>query len=282
MSAPAVGAPRVAVTWADSAPSHEPWFHAELAGLTASAAAALEAAGARAVVLDAAAGALPAAEDFDGVVVMGGGDVDPALYGGDAAHPTIDGVDRAADAAEAHLVRGALAAARPVLGICRGLQLVNVVLGGSLHEDLPRTTVDGAPGMHLNQADPTGPMVLHDVAIEPGTRLAGVLGDRARVVSGHHQAAAVLGAGLRVSATASDGVIEAVEAADPDVWLVAVQWHPEDPQTVRAAPGQLEAIMGAFVAACRDAPRTRSRQPAATAPVVEEPRPSPRGVTPAR
>jgi putative glutamine amidotransferase len=120
------------------------------------------------------------------------------------------------------------------------------------------------------------------VAIEPATRLAGMLGGRARVVSGHHQAAAVLGDGLRVSATAPDGVVEAVEAADPDVWLVAVQWHPEDPQTVRAAPGQLEAIMGAFVAACREAARARGRRSAATAPVVEEPRPSPRGVTSAR
>lgn len=275
MSTPGAAAPRIAVTWADTAPSHEPWFHAELAGLTASAAGALGAAGAHAVVLDAATGALPAAEDFDGVVVMGGGDVDPALYGGDAAHPSIDGVDRAADDAEARLVREALAAARPVLGICRGLQLVNVVLGGSLHKDLPRTAPGGVPGMHLNHADPTGPMVLHDVAIEPGTRLAGMLGERARVVSGHHQAAARLGAGLRAAATAPDGVVEALEAADPETWLVAVQWHPEDPQTAGAAPGQLEAIMGAFVAACRETARARARAPhAVPAPGVEEPLPS--------
>ncbi|MDP9885941.1 putative glutamine amidotransferase [Sinomonas atrocyanea] len=277
MSAPAAAAPRIAVTWADTAPSHEPWFHTELAGLTASAAAALGAAGAHAVVLDAATGRLPAAEDFDGVVVMGGGDVDPALYGGDGAHPTIDAVDRAADDAETRLVRGALADARPVLGICRGLQLVNVALGGTLHEDLPGTAAGGVPGMHRNHADPTGPMVLHDVEIEPGTRLAGMLGDRARVVSGHHQAAAVLGEGLRVAATAPDGVIEAIEATDPEVWLVAVQWHPEDPQTAGAAPGQLEAIMGTFAAACREAAADRTRQSnptAPTAPTAEESLPS--------
>ncbi|AMM34227.1 Peptidase C26 [Sinomonas atrocyanea] len=271
MSTPGGAAPRIAVTWADTAPSHEPWFHTELAGLTASAAGALEAAGAQPVVLDAATGALPAAEDFDGVVVMGGGDVDPALYGGDAAHPSIDGVDRAADDAEARLVRAALASARPVLGICRGLQLVNVVLGGSLHEDLPPTAPDGAPGMHRNHVDPTGPMVLHDVAIEPGTRLAGMLGERARVVSGHHQAAARLGAGLRVAATAPDGVVEALEAADPATWLVAVQWHPEDPQTAGAAPGQLEAIMSAFVGACRGAAADRTRQ---SSPTVREEEPA--------
>jgi putative glutamine amidotransferase len=95
-------------------------------------------------------------------------------------------------------------------------------------------------------------MVIHDVAIHSGTRLARMLGGRARVVSGHHQAAARLGTGLRAAATAADGVVEAIEATDPAVWLVAVQWHPEDPQTRDAAPGQLEAIMGAFAAACRE------------------------------
>lgn len=266
----AAGAPRIAVTWADSAPSHEPWFHTELAGLTASAAAALAVAGAHPVVLDSATGTLPAAEDFDGVLVMGGGDVDPALYGGDTAHPTVDGVDRPADDAEARLVRGALAAHRPVLGICRGLQLANVALGGTLHEDLPPASPGGGPGIHRNHAQPDGPMVLHDVAIEPGTRLAGMLGTAATVVSGHHQAAARPAAGLRVAATAPDGVIEALEAEDPEVWLVAVQWHPEDPQTLAAAPGQLEAIMGAFAAACRRTAETRARQGGPAACAVEE------------
>lgn len=240
-----VSAPRIAVTWADTAPSHTAAFHDELATLTANAVAGLEAVGATAVVLDAAAGALPPADAFDGVLVMGGGDVDPALYGGDAAHPAIGGVDRTADDAESRLVRGALAARRPVLGICRGLQVINVALGGTLHEDL-------GSGIHRNHADPTGPMVLHDVSIEPGTRLAGLLGPAARVVSGHHQAAARLGDGLRVAAAAPDGVIEALEAGDSNLWLVAVQWHPEDAQTRDVAPGQLEAILGAFVAACRE------------------------------
>lgn len=247
--------PRIAVTWADTAASHEPWFHEELATLTANAVAGLEAAGGDAVVLDAAADGLPDAESFDGVLVMGGGDVDPTLYGGNAAHPAIGGVDRAADDAEARLVREALAARRPVLGICRGLQIINVALGGTLHEDLPRAvdagTLGGTPGIHRNYADPTGLMVIHDVVTEPGTRLAGLLGPSARVVSGHHQAAARLGLGLRVSASASDGVVEALESTDPEGWLLAVQWHPEDAQTREAAPGQLEAIMGAFVEACR-------------------------------
>lgn len=244
----APSSPRIAVTWADTAPSHEAWFHAELDALTTSAVAAVERAGGAAVVLDAAdrlhAGALlsPLAE-WDGLLVMGGGDVDPVLYDGDPDHPTVSGVDENADAFEASAVVQALETGRPVLGICRGLQVINVALGGSLHEDL------GADGIHRNHADPTGPMVLHEVTIEPGTRLAAALGSSVAVVSGHHQAAARVGAGLRVAATAPDGVIEALEAEDPARWLVAVQWHPEDPQT---EPAQLDAIMRTFVAACRE------------------------------
>jgi putative glutamine amidotransferase len=253
--AAAAGRPRIAVTWAETAPSHEPWFHAELAALTSSAAAGLGAAGAESVVLDASAGTLPAAETFDGVLVMGGGDVDPALYGGDAGHPTVAGVDRAADDAEARLVLDAVALERPVLGICRGLQLINVALGGSLHEDL------GPEGMHRNHADPSGPMVLHEVQIDPGTRLFALLGAHATVVSGHHQAAARLGRGLRRSASAPDGVVEALESDDPAMWVVAVQWHPEDAQTEAAAPGQLEAVLGPFVQACRERAAARRSAP---------------------
>lgn len=254
MSTPAPG-PRIAVTWADTAPSHTPEFHEELATLTANAAAALEAAGAIAVVLDSAADELPTAEAFDGVLVMGGGDVDPALYGGDSAHPTLSGVDRRADDAEARLVRDALAARRPVLGICRGLQLINVALGGTLIEDLGR-------GMHRDHDDPRAPMPLHDVRLTPGTRLAALLGatgTTTRVVSGHHQAVGRVADPLRVCATASDGVVEALEARDSDSWIVAVQWHPEDAQTRTAAPGQLEAILGAFVAEAGE--RAESRTP---------------------
>jgi putative glutamine amidotransferase len=243
-----VTAPRIAITWPGSAPAYAEWFRAELDGLTRSAAAAVERVGGTAVVLDAAdprlAGALLGEGiGWDGLLVMGGGDVDPVLYDGDPAHPAVSDVDPTADAFEASAVVRALDTGRPVLGICRGLQIVNVALGGSLREDL------GSDTQHRNHGDPAGPMVLHEVALEPGTRLAGLLGPTATVVSGHHQAARRIAPSLRVSAVAPDGVVEALEAADPDVWLVAVQWHPEDPQS---EPSQLDAIMGAFVAACRD------------------------------
>lgn len=240
-------APRIAITWPGSAPAYAEWFRAELDGLTRSAAAAVERAGGVGVVLDAAdpklEGALLRDETWDGLLIMGGGDVDPLLYDGDPDHPAVSDVDPTADAFEASAVVRALDTGRPVLGICRGLQIINVALGGSLHEDL------GSATQHRNHGDPAGPMVLHDVALEPGTRLAELLGPEARVVSGHHQAARRVAQGLRVSAQAPDGVIEALEATDPDVWLLAVQWHPEDPQT---EPSQLDAIIGAFVRACRD------------------------------
>ncbi|MCH6468811.1 gamma-glutamyl-gamma-aminobutyrate hydrolase family protein [Sinomonas terrae] len=239
--------PRIAVTWPGSAPAYPEWFHAELDRLTKSAADAVERAGGTAVVFDAAdpqlAGALLRDDDWDGLLVMGGGDVDPLLYDGDPHHPSVSDVDPTADAFEASAVVHARAAGRPVLGICRGLQIINVALGGSLHEDLP---FEGTP--HRNYADPSGPMVPHEVTIEPGSRLAAVVGTSATVPSGHHQAAARVADGLRVVAQAPDCVIEALEAEDPGEWIVAVQWHPEDAQ---GDPEQLEAIMGALVEACR-------------------------------
>ena len=251
--------PRIAVTFAGSAASHEPWFHAKVNRLAAAAAAGLRLVGAEPVMLDAADPGTAEtfgpglAEEVDGVLVMGGGDVDPELYGGEATHPTIASVDRGADDAEARLVRAALDAGRPVLGICRGLQLVNVVRGGTLHEHL-------GTGIHRNDADRQGPMFQHDVEISPGTRLHAVLGPELRVVSGHHQAVNRLGEGLRVSAVAPDGVVEAIETTDPSEWLVGIQWHPEDGQTEQASPGQLAAIFGAFAAACRQWARERQNQ----------------------
>ncbi|WP_138444805.1 gamma-glutamyl-gamma-aminobutyrate hydrolase family protein [Sinomonas susongensis] len=251
--------PRIAVTWPGSAPAYPDWFHRELDGLTKSAAASVERAGGTPVVLDAAdpglAGVLLRDEAWDGLLLMGGGDVDPVLYDGDPNHAAVSDIDATADAFEASSVTHARATGRPVFGICRGLQVINVALGGSLHEDLPSV---GTP--HRNYADPTGPMVFHDVAIEPGSRLAAILGPTATVVSGHHQAAARVAEGLRVVASAPDGVVEALEAEDPDEWLVAVQWHPEDPQSDQA---QLDALVGAFVEACGERALARESRPAA-------------------
>ncbi|NKX49386.1 gamma-glutamyl-gamma-aminobutyrate hydrolase family protein [Arthrobacter deserti] len=237
--------PRIALSYARTAPGHPPRFAAELARLAARAAAGVEAAGGDAVVIDSSSGTVFRAGDFDGVLILGGGDVDPARYGGNSAEPTIHGVDSQADETEIDLVLGAYGQGRPVFGICRGLQLINVAFGGSLVEDLGRESVH-----RVHQED--APMALHKVCVEPGSMLAGALGTGpVAVQSGHHQAVRRLGDRLQVSATADDGVVEAVELARPEEgWLVAVQWHRED----EGSPdGQLAALLEPFVTACREA-----------------------------
>jgi putative glutamine amidotransferase len=160
---------------------------------------------------------------LDGLVFTGGPDVNPAVYGHDP-HPESTGFHDQRDRAELALIREALRRNMPVLGICRGMQLLNVALGGDLHQHLGSDTHKGLPGRYT----------FHDVTVEPGTRLADVLGAGTRTHSCHHQAPDRLGAGLRVSARAEDGTVEAVE--QPAAGLVlGVLWHPEEDE-VRGAP----------------------------------------------
>lgn len=155
---------------------------------------------------------------IDAVLLTGGVDVQPALYG---AHPRrgLGEVDEQRDAFETALYRAARALGKPVWAICRGVQLLNVLEGGTLHQQLPE--VAGAWADHAQLSLP--PALGHEVTLLPGSRLAQVHGERAQVNSYHHQAIDRLGAGLRVVATAPDGVIEAVEGAG----VIGVQWHPE-------------------------------------------------------
>lgn len=160
-------------------------------------------------------------DGFDGLVLPGGGDVDPARYDGDANAPLYD-----VNSAQDELDFGILAAARergiPVLGVCRGLQVLNVALGGSLVEDLPRSTVTHRPAARRGGLA----WAWHDVEVAAGSRLREAVGsDKIAVASGHHQAIDRLAEGLVATATATDGVIEAVEHDSAP--LVAVQWHPE-------------------------------------------------------
>jgi putative glutamine amidotransferase len=151
-------------------------------------------------------------------------------------------VDARVDEAEIALVRSATASELPVMGICRGLQVINVAFGGTLVQDL------GPDSIHQVHTDAPG-MIDHDVAIKPDTLLATALGaGSAAVRSGHHQAVQDLGAGMRATAEAADGVIEAIEHQDH--WILGVQWHPEDPDTVS---GQLAALMRIFTDQCRPA-----------------------------
>ncbi len=181
---------------------------------------------------------------LDGLVLSGGGDIDPAHYGAardDASGPA----NPERDAAELGLWRHALASGLPVLGICRGLQVINVAQGGTLHQHVPDLV-----GHDGHSPDP-GSYGSHKVSVAPTSRLAGVVGrTETAVPTHHHQAIDRLGAGLVATAWTDDGVIEAIEfSADEDPagagrFMLAVQWHPEagdDPSLfdalVRAAQG---------------------------------------------
>jgi putative glutamine amidotransferase len=170
---------------------------------------------------------------FDGLLMLGGGDLDPAAYGANAA-PEVRGVDPRQDAFELAALRTAMDLDLPVLAICRGLQVLNVAYGGSLHQH-----IEGHKLVH------------HDVDVEPGTRLAALGVMRPNGHSVHHQSIDRVGSGLVVTARADDGTVEGVEL--PERWIVGVQWHPED--TAAADPAQ-QALFDAFVDECA---RVRAR-----------------------
>ncbi|MFJ9084022.1 gamma-glutamyl-gamma-aminobutyrate hydrolase family protein [Streptomyces sp. NPDC102384] len=162
-------------------------------------------------------------EACDGFVVPGGGDVDPVLYGAPADHPALYDVNHEQDRLDLAVLRYALDARLPLLGICRGLQLLNVVRGGTLHIDLTPSSV-----VHDPPAETGEEWALHDVRLEPDSRCARAFGKaELPIASGHHQAVDRVGEGLRVTAQAADGCVEGLEDTTDDAWVVAVQWHPE-------------------------------------------------------
>jgi putative glutamine amidotransferase len=160
---------------------------------------------------------------LDGVVLTGGGDVDPACFG-EARHPAVSEVAAARDTLEIDLTRYALERRLPLLAVCRGIQVLNVALGGTLYQDI--ASEPGSPINH-SQSEPRH-QPTHAVKVEDGTRLARILGAlELDVNSSHHQAIKGLGRGLRAVAWAPDGIVEGVEHATAD-FVVGVQWHPEE------------------------------------------------------
>jgi len=161
---------------------------------------------------------------IDGLVLTGGEDIHPTHYG-EAPHPRLGTVDQVRDAFELALFREATARGLPVLAICRGIQLINVALGGTLWQDLPSQRPDALDHNPRSARDDR----THPVHLLPGSRLARVLGVTAcEVNSFHHQTIREPAPGLVVSARAPDGEIEGVESAEGAPWLLAVQWHPEE------------------------------------------------------
>jgi putative glutamine amidotransferase len=182
-------------------------------------------------VLDPSTDLKEAMNGIDGVLLSGGGDVEPGRYG-EEAHASVVDVDAARDAFELALVADARARALPVLGICRGIQLLNVACGGTLMQDIP-SHIKGALEHRLQVPPHQSYDLAHEIWIDKDTLLARMMSDRlgaadtCDVNSRHHQAVKTIAPGFRVSATAPDGVVEAIE--DPSArFCVGVQWHPEN------------------------------------------------------
>lgn len=190
-------------------------------------------------------------EAIDGVVFTGGEDVGPDRYGTER-HALTGVADAQRDSFELALFAAARRRGVPILGICRGMQLINVALGGTLWQDLPSEhpgSVDHSPKTERNKRT-------HLVTLEPPSDVATALGcDRLMVNSVHHQAVRRLGSSLRAVGWSEDGLIEAAESADGS-WILAVQWHPEEMYNQAAAPDQ-----GLFAALIKAASTAVSRFP---------------------
>jgi len=164
------------------------------------------------------------AGDLQGLLLTGGGDMDPALFG-ETPHATLYDVAPSRDTLETSVLHVALDRGLPVLAVCRGLQVLNVALGGSLHQDVG--TDPGTQTAHSQKEPRDQPT--HKVRLTPGCRLAATLGaDELEVNSMHHQAIKRLGRGLTAVAWAPDQIVEGAEIGDPSRFVLGVQWHPEE------------------------------------------------------
>ena len=189
-------------------------------------------------------------ERVDGVLLPGGGDVDPSAYQAEP-HPETANTDERRDRTEMAIARWAVEDDRPLFAICRGHQVVNVALGGSLIQDIP-SLVDTSVMHQSIQSPVQRDALLHSVTIEPGSLLAAIMQkQREQVNSIHHQAVECLAPILVVTASADDGIIEAAEMPDRQFYLT-VQWHPEDLQSMPS----MQNLYRSFVKA---ASRRRSR-----------------------
>jgi len=188
------------------------------------------------------------AGDYDGILFTGGEDVDPSFYGEEKRHESVQD-HHPRDEFEFSLLKGALARRTPILGICRGVQMINVGFGGTLYQDMKE---DAEPQLEHRQMDlgksrqePTHTVLVTDTESSLGAIVPGAC----RVNSLHHQAVKRLGRGLKVTARSEDGFVEAVESAEEYPFLMAVQWHPEE--MVNTSTEQRE-IFVRFVEKCRE------------------------------
>lgn len=165
-------------------------------------------------------------DSMDGIFIPGGVDMDPGSYGCEM-HALCGRTDLPRDRVELQFAKWAAAEGKPVFGVCRGMQVLNVAAGGTLHQDTTAQYPNAIKHDYFPNAGFARDYLAHDAAVVPGTRMYGIVGtDMIKINSMHHQGIEKLGAHLVISATAPDGLAEAIEG-DGDSFLLGVQWHPE-------------------------------------------------------
>jgi putative glutamine amidotransferase len=210
--------------------------------------ASVERSGAHARVLDVSESPRAVLQTIDGVLLTGGGDVDPAFYGQDR-HETVEDAEPGRDEFELDLARRAIEDDVPLLAICRGAQVLNVAAGGTLVQDIPTAVTTELSHSLKEPRD----RVAHDIQVALDSRLHTALAGAVsascacRVNSRHHQSVGKLGRNLKASATAPDGVIEGIESPDA-TFCLGVQWHPENFWRT----GEFKPLFDAFVGAARE------------------------------
>ncbi|WP_231445029.1 gamma-glutamyl-gamma-aminobutyrate hydrolase family protein [Brevibacterium zhoupengii] len=209
--------------------------------------------GGKAVIHDVSDGGEPDYEAIaaaDGILVLGGGDVDATIYGHTEVVPNEYGKDRRADERELKIIARGIGEDSIMLHLCRGSQLLNVACGGTLIPDLDP--------YHLHKGAPGEPLFLDEVVqLEPGHIIHDLYQvEQFTVRNGHHQAVGRVGTGLSVAARAADGIVEATQRVD-NTWILGVQWHPEE---AGASKTDRDVLFAAFLERART--RTRSRGPA--------------------
>jgi putative glutamine amidotransferase len=183
-------------------------------------------------------------QSIDGLLIPGGGDVDPRNYQGNADHPTLRDIDEMRDWVELTLIRRAVAESKPVLAICRGLQIFNVALGGTLWEDIESEMPGAMAHDYYQQHERT--YLAHEVALEPASLLAHTLrADKVAVNSLHHQGIRQLAPQLCAAGRSADGLVEAIEVPGHP-YAIGVQWHPEN--LLETAPPMLNLFTGLVAA----------------------------------
>lgn len=229
------------------------WDGADRTGVNAAYIRALRAAGGVPLVLSPLIGtsvAVSALTGIDGLLLTGGEDIDPSWYGAEPS-PHLSAPSRDRDLFELALFAVARQQQLPVLGICRGIQLLNVALGGTLYQDLPSER----PGAVEHRPDSPRDFRSHRVRLQPESRVAAALGTTSLTVnSSHHQAIKDLAPGLLATGWTDDELIEAIETPSNAPWLLAVQWHPEEMHADPKAPE-----LGLFAALVRAAGTARQR-----------------------